>query len=117
MSKYLMMADVFKGEVKAKHIDEECIAEIVHGDDSGESWTIEDSRYWMAMQHEHASYAAHAINSHDELVEINKELLAALGGAVSLLSHYGSTYGHSMDDYSEFELACAAIEKAKGGVE
>lgn len=68
MDKYLKMADVFEGEVKAKHIDEEAIDEIMHGEDSGKDWTIEDSRYWMAMQYEHASYAAHAINSHDELV-------------------------------------------------
>ena len=68
MDKYLKMADVFDGEVKPKHIDEECIAEIVHGGDSGKDWTIMDSRYWMAMQYEHAGYAAHAINSHDDLV-------------------------------------------------
>lgn len=78
MKKYLKMSDVFEGEVKPKHIDEECIAEIVHGDDSGKNWTIEDSRYWMAMQYEHAGYTAHAINSHDELVAMNKELLAVV---------------------------------------
>ena len=68
MDKYLKMADVFEGEVKAKHIDEEAIAEIVSGEDSGKNWSIEDSRYWMAMSYEHAGYAAHAINSHDDLV-------------------------------------------------
>lgn len=115
MSKYLMMADVFKGEVKAKHIDEECIAEIVHGDDSGGSWTIEDSRYWMAMQHEHASYAAHAINSHDELVEINKELLDALE---MVISDKAPGYHDCIDDGEQecaWCVARSAIAKAKGG--
>lgn len=89
MKQYLKMADVFVGEVQAKHIDEEGIAEIVHGEDSGKYWTIEDSRYWMATQYEHACYAAHAINSHDELVQMNQELLAALENTWSIIDSAG----------------------------
>lgn len=69
----------------------------------------------LCLNESSAMIAAHAINSHDELVQMNQELLASLEGAESLLSHYGRTYGHSMSDYSEFELAEAAIAKAKGG--
>lgn len=95
MEKYLKMSDVFEGEVKPKHIDEECIAEIVHGEDSGKCWTIEDSKYWMAMQYEHAGYAAHAINSHDELVEMNKELLAVIDRVIGSSEKFDKVMGTS----------------------
>lgn len=60
---------------------------------------------------------SHQAESVRQLRQERDELLAALDGAVSLLSHYGRSYGHSMSDYSEFELAEAAIAKAKGGAE
>lgn len=78
---YLKMVDVFVGDVKAKHIDEEAIAEIIHGDDSGNNWSIEDSKYWLATSHDHAKYAAHAINSHDELVAEVERLRAQIKDA------------------------------------
>ena len=113
MDKYLKMADVFEGEVKAKHIDEEAIDQIMHGEDSGKDWTIEDSRYWMAMQYEHASYAAHAINSHDELVQMNQELLAALEIIAASEEFHGDSF---VCDFGTLQgVARAAIAKAKGG--
>lgn len=96
MKQYLKMVDYFvEGGVSAGDI------RIVDGGKHTIIYSCEDA-------------AAHAINSHDELVEINKELLDALKGAVGLLSHYGRTYGHSMTDYSEFESAVATIAKFKG---
>lgn len=68
MKKYLKMVDVFSGVVAAKHMDNECIEEVVGGEDCGNCWTIKDDQHWIAVTKEHAEYAAHAINSHDELV-------------------------------------------------
>ena len=66
MKEYLKMADVFVGEYKPKRrID---------------AWP--PSRHGetlVELSGSPAQYAAHAINSHDELVAINKELLAAMG--------------------------------------
>ena len=39
---------------------------------------IEQRLFGGCISKEEATYAAHAINSHDELVQTNKELLAAL---------------------------------------
>lgn len=78
MKEYLKMADVFEGEVKAVHLDGDAIDELVHGDGSGTNWTIEDSAYWLATNYEHAGYAAHAINSHDELVAEVERLRKAI---------------------------------------
>ena len=65
MKKYLRMSDVFKGEL---FIDSDCDDVIV--DDLSltvlESFSGSDA----------AKFAIHAINSHDELVAMNKELLA-----------------------------------------
>ena len=65
MGKYLKMADVFVGEYKPKRrID---------------AWP--PSRYGetlVELSGSPAQYAVHAINSHDELVAMNKELLEAL---------------------------------------
>ena len=68
MSDYLRMSDVFEGKVKAKHVDEDALEELNNGEDSGKNWTFEDDRYWLAMSYEHAGYAAHAVNTHDDLV-------------------------------------------------
>ena len=65
MKDYLMMADVFVGEYKPKRrID---------------AWP--PSRYGetlIELSGSPAQYAAHAINSHDELVAMNKELLGII---------------------------------------
>ena len=72
MKQYLKMADVF-GEV------------------------INPERFNYAMTSGKAKYAAHAINSHDELVQINQELLAALkqvvGDVRALADHSYGVHG------------------------
>ena len=70
MKEYLKMSDVFVGEYKPKRrID---------------AWP--PSRWGetlVELSGSPAQYAAHAINSHDELVQMNQELLAALKQVVS----------------------------------
>ena len=59
MKDYLKMSNIFEGKIVSEF---DCLA-----DYSGEPFGEVECRY-----------AAHAINSHDELVAMNKELLAAL---------------------------------------
>lgn len=100
MKKYLKMSDVFDETVRAKYqhkgvgnsVFEECGALL------GDFVTLR-----------HAEYAAHAINSHDELVEINNELLAALVH----LHHNARASGVEMG--LALDVAEEAIAKAKGG--
>ena len=79
MKKYLKMSDLFEGGVTANHGDEYngwSVVETSCGlsiDESGDGG-------FEAMT---ADYVAHAINNHDELVAMNKELLAALEKVVS----------------------------------
>ena len=65
MEKYLRMSDVFGGSVEIR---------------SGNSRHVMCAGVLAAncFCADSAEYAAHAINSHDELVEMNKELLAAI---------------------------------------
>lgn len=65
----MKMSDVFTGEVKPKHMDDEAIKELLAGEECGNDWALEDSTYWLATQEEHIKAAAHAINMHDQLVE------------------------------------------------
>ena len=74
---YLKMADEFY-EVKPRHVDDEVIRELSCGEESGNDWILEDAGYWMLTSKKHSEYAAHAINSHDELVAENERLRAAL---------------------------------------
>ena len=67
MEKYLRMSDVFKSEL---FIDSDCDDVIV--DDL--SLTVIESFGGSDV----AKFAVHAINSHDELVAMNKELQAAI---------------------------------------
>ena len=84
MKQYLKMADVFVGEYKPKRrID---------------AWP--PSRWGetlVELSGSPAQYAAHAINSHDELVQINQELLAALkqvvGDVRALADHSYGVHG------------------------
>ncbi|MGL5490854.1 MAG: hypothetical protein ACRDC6_32030 [Shewanella sp.] len=76
--------------------------------------SIKPSCVWSAWDdgvtpHE---YAAHAINSHDALVEMNKELLAALEAVANC--GRGSS-GRIILDYFDEESLVNAITKAKGG--
>ena len=104
MKQYLKMADVFKGEL---FIDSDCDDVIV--DDLSltvlESFSGSDA----------AKFALHAINSHDELVQMNQELLSALEQSVGLMAHFGDAYGCVPSNYIEYKAATKAIAKAKGG--
>jgi len=103
------MSDVFKSEL---FIDSDCDDVIV--DDLSltvlESFSGSDA----------AKFALHAINSHDELVEMNKELLAALE---AVIEWYDMEADHSIepDFYKRMascqvseDMAREAIAKAKG---
>lgn len=75
---FLKMADVFCGEVTTKLVNDECINEMARGHGAGNHHVLQDRAYWLLIDKDHAEYAAHAINSHDELVRLRDELLAAL---------------------------------------
>lgn len=101
MKQYLKMKDVF-----------------VH--DSVEE--LEQHIYAGYMSKRCSEYAAHAINTHDELVQMNKELLVALE---SVIEWYDMEADHSIEpDFYKRMAACQvsedmareAIAKAKGGI-
>lgn len=96
MKQYLKMADVFRD-------------------------VAQPERFNYAMANPKATYAAHAINSHDELVQMNQELLAALE---AVIEWYDMEADHSIEpDFYKRMAACQASEdmareaiaKAKGG--
>jgi len=66
MEQYLRMADVFRD-------------------------VAQPERFNYAMANPKATYAAHAINSHDELVQMNHELLAALEIIAASEEFHGSS--------------------------
>lgn len=78
MKQYLKMADVFRD-------------------------VVQPERFNYAMANPKATYTAHAINSHDELVQMNQELLAAL----EALFHE--------TNQQNLSTAEKVIAKAKGG--
>ena len=84
---YLKMADVFC-EVKPKYVDHMVINELVGGEESGSDWILEDAGYWMLTSKEQAEYAAHAINSHDELVAEVERLREHLALVKDLCAHF-----------------------------
>ena len=95
MGKYLKMADVFVGEYKPKRrID---------------AWP--PSRYGetlVELSGSPAQYAVHAINSHDELVAMNKELLEALE---TVIEWYDMEADHSIEpDFYKRMAACQVSE-------
>ena len=101
MKQYLKMADVFRD-------------------------VVQPERFNFAMANPKATYAAHAVNSHDELVAQRDELLAALhDAATSLESIQLRSFGadsflddkHSMRAYAGARAAVArdAMKKSKGG--
>ena len=101
MKKYLKIADVFVGEYKPKRrID---------------AWP--PSRYGetlVELSGSPAQYAAHAINSHDELVTMNKELLAALEANEKFWTIRGAELGElSPEAKAVRDAGLAAIAKAK----
>lgn len=95
MKEYLKMADVFVGEYKPKRrID---------------AWP--PSRYGetlVELSGSPAQYAVHAINSHDELVAMNKELLEALE---TVIEWYDMEADHSIEpDFYKRMAACQVSE-------
>ena len=111
---YLKMADVFRDEMRVVGDSNNLIADdvgIIIGCYSGDKM---------------AEYVLHAINSHDELVQMNQELLAALeDAATSLETIQLRSFGEDsfldskpeMRSYagSRASVVRAAIAKAKGG--
>lgn len=94
MKQYLKMADVFEKEV----LVEKSIAYTLKNeiDKFYRVREVNDDTL-MCSGGDVASYAAHAINSHDELVKMNQELLAALkrvvGDVRDLADHSYGVHG------------------------
>lgn len=109
MRQYLKMKDVFPVEIRTD-------------DESGSLICDEDSVIIESFSGDKvADYTLHAINSHDELVQMNQELLAALE---SVIEWYDMEADHSIEpDFYKRMAACQvsedmareAIAKAKGG--
>lgn len=106
MKDYFKIGDVFDLPVKPSHVH----------DESGYGFKL------MLLHSIQSEYAAHAINSHDELVEMNKELLAALDGMMSITCDSCGVVGYHLngdiaewDEFEEVAAAHDAIVKAKGG--
>ena len=108
MKQYLKMVDVFRDEMRVVGDSKNMLADdvgIIIGCYSGDKM---------------AEYVLHAINSHDELVQMNKELLAALE---AVIEWYDMEADHSIepDFYKRMascqvseDMAREAIAKAKG---
>ena len=101
MKEYLKMVDVFRDEMRVVGDSKNMLADdvgIIIGCYSGDKM---------------AEYVLHAINSHDELVQMNQELLAALEIIVASEEFHGDSF---VCDFGTLQgVARAAIAKAKGG--
>ena len=114
MKEYLKMVDVFRDEMRVVGDSKNMLADdvgIIIGCYSGDKM---------------AEYVLHAINSHDELVQMNQELLAALEDAatsletIQLRSFGGGSFLDSKPEMRSYagsraSVVMAAIAKAKGG--
>lgn len=76
----------------------------------------------LCLNESSAMIAAHAINSHDELVQMNQELLAALEGLLDIVGDSDGVSGYHLNgdiaEWGEFEklnAAYDAVNKANGG--
>lgn len=106
MKEYMKMSDVFNVNVRVSS----CIADgFTYYGLCGDDITNYASFNGNGKA---AKYSAHAINSHDDLVQMNKELLAALEDVAS--SGRGSSGRIILDSFDE-ECVLSAIAKAKGG--
>ncbi|AFC22616.1 hypothetical protein [Aeromonas phage 51] len=117
MKQYLKMADVFGAD------------EVTEQKLIGDSYELKSDSYGhvcVVNTSSRASLIARAINSHDELVQMNQELLAALeDAATSLETIQLRSFGEDsfldskpeMRSYagSRASVVRAAIAKAKGG--
>ena len=101
MKEYLKMVDVFRDEMWVVGDSKNMLADdvgIIIGCYSGDKM---------------AEYVLHAINSHDELVQMNQDLLAALEIIVASEEFHGGSF---VCDFGTLQgVARAAIAKAKGG--
>ena len=101
MKEYLKMVDVFRDEMRVVGDSKNMLADdvgIIIGCYSGDKM---------------AEYVLHAINSHDELVQMNQDLLAALEIIVASEEFHGGSF---VCDFGTLQgVARAAIAKAKGG--
>ena len=111
MKQYLKMADVFKGKVKEGLTVN---GPSIHGENHAFYANTKDRRI--------AVYAANAINSHDELVQMNQELLAALEGLLDIVGESDGVSGYHLNgdiaewgEFEELNAAYDAVNKAKGG--
>ena len=114
MKVYLKMVDVFRDEMRVVGDSKNMLADdvgIIIGCYSGDKM---------------AEYVLHAINSHDELVQMNQELLAALEDAatsleiIQLRSFGEDSFLDSKPEMRSYAgsratVVRAAIAKAKGG--
>ena len=96
MKQYLKMVDVFRDEMRVVGDSKNMLADdvgIIIGCYSGDKM---------------AEYVLHAINSHDELVAINKELLVALE---SVIEWYDMEADHSIEpDFYKRMASCQVSE-------
>ena len=101
MKQYLKMADVFPVEIRTD-------------DESGSLICDEDGVILESFSGDKvADYTLHAISCHDELVQMNQDLLAALEIIVASEEFHGDSF---VCDFVTLQgVARAAIAKAKGG--
>ena len=96
MKEYLKMVDVFRDEMRVVGDSKNMLADdvgIIIGCYSGDKM---------------AEYVLHAINSHDELVAMNKELLAALE---AVIEWYDMEADHSIEpDFYKRMASCQVSE-------
>ena len=110
MKEYLKMSDVFPEGVSAYHGDEYNGWSIVERPEHG---SIDESGDG-GFEAKTADYVAHAINSHDELVEINIALLQALK-AITQIDWRRTIAGLDRPtDFAEREAALQAFGSAVG---
>lgn len=107
MEKYLKMSDVLRLPI-GRFIEDGSIGNVVDaiGDSVIYIQQTKDTRS-ADSRNAVAEYASHAINSHDELVAMNKELLAALEHLHHNARASGAEMGLALD------VAVSAIAKAK----
>ena len=96
MKEYLRMSDVF-GVVGVK---------VREG--NGRHVMCEDILAANCFCEDSAEYAAHAINSHDELVAEVERLRDAMSGLLSLTEHFAECGGWDVNAYAEYKKAKGA---------
>jgi len=93
MEKYLRMSDVFGGSVEIRSSNSRHV--MCEGVLAANCFCADS-----------AEYAAHAINSHDELVEMNKELLAVIERVIGSSNEFAKIMGTSewADGYKQCSI-------------